>query len=68
MTAGPRTSASGERHHIAQGIDAEGRDALLRLGSREPGPRPADASDTLDNGWNCCNVRLHRSPGRDNRA
>jgi hypothetical protein len=37
MTAGPRASASGERHSIARGIEAEGRDAALRLGSREPG-------------------------------
>src|ERR1700710_2197466 len=36
MTAGPRASASGERHIIARGIEADGRDAL-RLGSREPG-------------------------------
>jgi hypothetical protein len=37
MTAGPRASASGERHIIARGIEAEGRDAALRLGSGEPG-------------------------------
>jgi hypothetical protein len=37
MTAGPRASASGERHSVARGIEAEGRDATLRLGSREPG-------------------------------
>jgi len=27
MTAGPRASASGKRHVIARGIEAEGRDA-----------------------------------------
>jgi hypothetical protein len=32
----PGPSASGERHSIARGIEAEGRDAL-RLGSRKPG-------------------------------
>jgi hypothetical protein len=37
MTAGPRVSASGERHVIARGIEAGVRDAALRLGSREPG-------------------------------
>ena len=41
MTAGPRASASGERLVIARGIEAEGRDAALRLGSYVDGPRLA---------------------------
>ena len=47
MTAGPRTSASGERHIIARGIEAEGRDAALRLGSREPGAAIAARAQNL---------------------
>ena len=47
MTAGPRASASGERHIIARGIEAEGRDAALRLGSREPGAAIAARAQDL---------------------
>jgi len=46
MTGAPKASASGKRLMIARGIEAGyGRDAL-RLGAREPVPRPADASNT----------------------
>ena len=52
MTAGPRARASGERHVIARGIEAEGRDAALRLGSREPGAfhRTRHSGDQAING------------------